>query len=115
MRRWVGVTSLLLLGACTVGPNYARPKTPVPERYAEAASPAGSDAELADWWRGFNDPLLDELVDRAVAQNLDVEAAASRIREARAREVVAGAAAMPEVDAQASASRQRISENAIPV
>jgi len=116
MRRWAGVASLLLLGACNVGPNYTRPKTPVPERYAEAASPAGStDAELADWWRGFNDPLLDQLVDRAVAQNLDVEAAASRIREARAREVVAGAAAMPEVDAQASASRQRISQNAIPV
>jgi NodT family efflux transporter outer membrane factor (OMF) lipoprotein len=50
-----------------------------------------------------------------LAQNLDVEAAAARIREARAREVVAGAAALPSVDAQASATRQRISENAIPV
>jgi multidrug efflux system outer membrane protein len=116
MRRWAGVTSLVFLGACTVGPNYGRPTTPVPERFSEAASPTGpSDAELADWWKGFNDPLLDQLVNRAIAQNLDIEAAASRIREARAREVVAGAAALPEVDAQASASRQRISENAIPV
>ena len=44
-----------------------------------------------------------------------IETAAARIREARAREIVAGAATLPQVDAQASASRQRISENAIPI
>jgi NodT family efflux transporter outer membrane factor (OMF) lipoprotein len=54
------------------------------------------------------------LVNRALAQNLDVEMAAARIREARARERVAGAAASPRVDAQGSVTRQRISENAIP-
>jgi len=105
-----------LLAACTVGPNYQRPAAPVPPSYAEphAADPA-SDASLASWWSGFADPELDKLVNRAVAQNLDVESAAARIREARAKERAAGAAAMPQVDAQASASRQRISENAIPV
>jgi NodT family efflux transporter outer membrane factor (OMF) lipoprotein len=84
--------------------------------FAEShAAAAASDPDLASWWHGFGDPELDKLVNRAIAQNLDVETAAARIREARARERVAGAAALPQVDAQASASRQRISENAIPV
>jgi NodT family efflux transporter outer membrane factor (OMF) lipoprotein len=106
----------LLLAACTVGPNYSGPPAAVPDSYAEAQSERGpTDTELAGWWSRFGDPLLDELVNRAIAQNLDVQSAAARIREARAREVVAGAAALPEVDAQTSATRQRISENAIPI
>jgi multidrug efflux system outer membrane protein len=106
----------LALGGCTVGPNYTRPTTPLPQRYVDAATQAGpTDADLAAWWGRFGDPLLDELINRALAQNLDVQAAAARIREARAREVVAGAVALPEVEAQASGTRQRISEHAIPV
>ena len=107
---------VVLLAGCTVGPNYRRPATPVPATFAEANNPSGlSDADLASWGRSFGDPELDRLVNRAVAQNLDVEAAAARIREARAREIVAGASSKPQVDAQASATRQRISENAVPV
>jgi outer membrane protein, multidrug efflux system len=110
------VFAALLLAGCTVGPNYSRPTVATPERFAETAAPAGAtDPELAAWWRIFGDPELDALVDRAVAQNLDVQTAAARIREARARELVAGAAALPEVDAQTSATRQRISKHAIPV
>jgi NodT family efflux transporter outer membrane factor (OMF) lipoprotein len=103
-----------LLAGCTVGPNYQRPATPVPEAFAEPSG-ASKSTDLASWWRGFSDPELDKLVNRAIAQNLDVQTAAARIIEARARERAAGAAALPQVDAQASASRQRISENAIPV
>jgi NodT family efflux transporter outer membrane factor (OMF) lipoprotein len=105
----------LLLAGCTVGPNYSRPATPVPPAFAEPhATTAATDAELAAWWTAFGDPKLDELVNRAVAQNLDVEDAAARIREARAQERVAGAAALPTVDATGSVTRQRISEHAIP-
>ena len=105
-----------LLAGCTVGPNYHAPAISTPEHYAEAQDSGGpSDAELAGWWSGFGDPQLSDLVNRALAQNLDVEMAAARIREARAREIVAGAARLPEVDAQGSVARQRISENAIPV
>src|SRR5579872_4006589 len=91
-----------LLTSCTLGPNYSRPATPVPDRFAEApVAPGASDAELAGWWSRFHDPLLTELIDKALAQNLDVQSAAARIREARAREIVVGAAALPQVDAQA--------------
>ena len=115
-RFYLGSGGLLALAACTVGPDYQRPTTPVPPTFAEPHDVAdASDVDLATWWRGFGDSELDKLVNRALAQNLDVETAAARVREARAREIVAGAAALPEVDATGSATRQRISEHAIPV
>jgi multidrug efflux system outer membrane protein len=105
----------LLLAGCTVGPNYHPPQTPVPASFAEAQRASASDVELSSWWSAFGDPQLNTLINRALAQNLDVETAAARISEARAQEIVAGAAGLPQVDAQASATRQRISEHAIPV
>jgi len=108
--------ALLLAGCTTVGPDYKQPEAAVPERYLEATpSTAASDIQLASWWRGFNDPQLSALIERALGQNLDIEAATARIREARALEKVAGAGASPQVAAQGSLNRQRISENAIPV
>jgi NodT family efflux transporter outer membrane factor (OMF) lipoprotein len=114
MKRGALLTALLV-SACTVGPNYQRPQVAVPGSFSKAGAATASDAELAAWWGAFHDPQLDALVQRALAQNLDLEAAAARIREARARETVAGAAGLPQVDAQSSVTRQRISENAIPV
>ena len=116
MRRGALTAAAALLTGCTVGPNYHSPAISTPERYAEAGAETSSvsDSELASWWGGFGDPQLSDLVNRALAQNLDVEMAAARIREARARERGAGAADLPQVDAQGSVTRQRISENAIP-
>jgi NodT family efflux transporter outer membrane factor (OMF) lipoprotein len=105
-----------LLAGCTVGPDYRRPTSPVPPAFAERHSDArADDAALSTWWRAFADPELDTLVNRAIAQNLDVQSAAARIREARARERAAGAAGSPQVAANGSVTRQRISENAFPV
>ena len=81
-----------LLAGCTVGPDYRPPAAAVPKHYSEPADSGANAAELAHWWRTFNDPELSSLVERAIALNLDVQTAASRIREARAREIVAGAA-----------------------
>jgi outer membrane protein, multidrug efflux system len=112
----IALVAAMLAGCTTVGPNYRQPAEPVPERFAETNATTGlGDAELAAWWAAFGDPQLSELVNRALAQNLDVQTAAARIREARAREIVAGAAGLPQVEAQGSVTRQRISENAIPV
>jgi len=105
--------ALLLAGCTTVGPNYHQPETPVPDRYVEAA--AAEQADLSTWWNGFSDPQLTTLVEQALRQNLDIEMATARIREARAQEGVAGAGSSPQLGAEASVTRQRISENAIPV
>ena len=115
MRPRFAVAALLLTGCTTVGPDYRRPDVATPAQYARAHDGQSlSDADLATWWRQFGDPQLDSLIARAVALNLDVQSAVARIREARARETLAGARNLPTLDAQASATRQRISENAIP-
>jgi NodT family efflux transporter outer membrane factor (OMF) lipoprotein len=86
---------------------------PVPDSYSEPQ--VAGQAQLDHWWTGFGDAELSGLVEQALKQNLDLEMAAARIREARAQEGVAGAGASPQVAAEASVTRQRISENAIPV
>jgi NodT family efflux transporter outer membrane factor (OMF) lipoprotein len=115
VKRAAVVLTVLLAGCTTVGPNYRQPVVAVPPHYQEAAASTARDAELAAWWRGFGDPQLSALIDLALVQNLEIQSAAARIREARALERAAGAAGLPQVDAQASTARQRISEHAIPV
>ena len=73
-----------LLAACAVGPDYAAPTTAAPEfRRADAAVLAEEPYEAA-WWRQFGDPTLDGLVERALADDLDLKIAAARVEESRA-------------------------------
>ncbi|HKT19625.1 MAG TPA: efflux transporter outer membrane subunit, partial [Stellaceae bacterium] len=78
----------------------------VPREWSKAAIGAsGQPAELATWWRGFQDPLLDQLVDQAVAGNLDLQLAQARIREARAARLAAASPLWPDLTGSASATR----------
>lgn len=94
-----------LAGACTVGPNYYRPAVPTPAVYSEAgrSTRAPSEADLSHWWAQFNDPILQDLVRRALDSNLDLAAAASRVREARFQERIAGAAEWPTINGTGTA------------
>src|SRR5439155_15465480 len=108
---------LLLIGGCTVGPNYQKPDIAVPSKWQEAQQ-TGIDtrsAELTRWWTAFNDPLLNSLVERAVRSNLDLRLAEARIREARASRAVTAAGEWPAVDVSSSYKRIRSSENAFAV
>lgn len=104
---------LTMSAACAVGPRYSRPAAPVPEIWSEA--PAGNvavadRATITRWWTAFQDPVLESLVARAVAGNLDLEIAAARVREARAARGIATSGALPQVDASAAYSRTQRSE-----
>ena len=85
----------------------------MPTHYAGATPTPADDAALAQWWTGFNDPTLNDLVTRALRDNLDLQTAASRIREARQQEIVAGAAAWPTLSAAPSFTYTQLSKNAI--
>jgi NodT family efflux transporter outer membrane factor (OMF) lipoprotein len=88
----------VLLCSCAVGPNYRAPDVPVPEHFPESASVnAASNADLSEWWQRFNDPELQSLISRSLDSNLDLQTAASRIRQAREQEVIAGSAELPSV------------------
>lgn len=109
-----GVWLVLLLGACTVGPNYGRVHSAVPAHWGEmpGSGLTAGPVRLARWWTLFEDRELDSLMERAVASNLDLRDAEARIREARAQRRVIAADAFPAVGVQASYARERSSENA---
>jgi NodT family efflux transporter outer membrane factor (OMF) lipoprotein len=98
-----------LLAACTLGPNYARPGVEAPAAYKEAqgwkpAVPRETEPR-GPWWKVFNDPQLDALLDQVEVSNQTIKAAEARVREARALTEQAQAAFFPIVTANASATR----------
>lgn len=72
------VLTATLVSGCMVGPDYVRPEVDVPQAwridYDEAAEVANTK-----WWTQFGDPVLDELIDTALRNNIDVRIAAARV------------------------------------
>lgn len=103
----------ILLSACTVGPDYVRPKSTLPAQWSglEGTQPQTDPADLARWWTLFRDPILDELIERAIASNKELRIAEARIVKARARRGVVAADGYPEVNARAAYSRTQNSSN----
>ncbi len=107
----------LWLGGCAVGPDYQAPHFSLPDFWR--ASPAQDKekkeetADKASWWRDFNDPVLDALMAKALAQNLDLRSAAARLREARAYEGGSRANLLPTINGSASYERSGNARNRI--
>jgi outer membrane protein TolC len=109
-----GLAVSTALAACTVGPDYTPPKTELaPFRNAADASAAqGHSAPPLDrWWTGFDDPILVTVVQRALNENLDLDAALARVRQARATASGAGVQLLPTVDLDASRTYEHQSLN----
>ncbi|WP_427185383.1 efflux transporter outer membrane subunit [Bordetella bronchialis] len=112
VRKLAGLSLAVALAGCAVGPDYSRPDTPLAPFHTALQAPAGTPASRAApaldrWWEGFDDPLLVSVVQRALEQNLDLAAALARVDQARAAAQAAGAALLPTVDANASATALR--------
>ena len=91
MRKQLSLIPFLLLGACTVGPNYAGPPKAIgsaatpPAGFARADNTLATTAPaVADWWTTLNDPMLTWLEERALASNPNVAVAQARLKQARA-------------------------------
>jgi len=98
----------LILGACTVGPDFQSP-THSGSKWKEGPATAGS--QLPDnWWRLFNDRELTRLVDRALLANNDLAAAKARVDTARALVGVDRARLFPTLNLNGSAGIARVSE-----
>lgn len=108
MRSAAVIVMGVLLAGCAMGPAYQPPELELPGAWPEhAVLEQAVAAELGEWWRRFEDPVLDRLIERALADNLELRLQAARIEEARARLGLARAEQWPTVGAQAEASRQR--------
>ncbi|MBE9604127.1 efflux transporter outer membrane subunit [Acetobacteraceae bacterium H6797] len=113
MTRLLHFLPLAALTACTVGPNFTEPKPEAPALWNEQArNPQAAITVQSDpdprWWRAFNDPILDSLVARTVAGNLDLQQAILRIAQARQNEAAARGTTLPSIGASGSYTRQQL-------
>ncbi|CAE6706096.1 Toluene efflux pump outer membrane protein TtgI [Paraburkholderia nemoris] len=108
----------LVMAGCTVGPNFEPPQTTTPDVFnrtqsAQAPSKAVESEFSQEWWKLFNDPVLDSFEQQLADANLDVAAASARLRQSRAEQRIAGAEEYPTLDGAASYDRERGSPNGI--
>jgi multidrug efflux system outer membrane protein len=119
-----------VVGGCTVGPNYKAPPTTVPPAYGSTTQPTAEASsrpstqpttqastqpaiDFTQWWKSFNDPMLNKLVDQARIANWDLKQAEGRVREARAQRAAVVSAYYPQVNSSADVSRFRNSANSV--
>ena len=117
--------ALAALSGCAVGPDFLRPRPPTVETYlpsqAPVLGPTGGDepaqrlrigaAVAADWWTLFHAESLDRVVQQAIADNRTLAAAKLTLAQAQQAVIQARGGLYPQIDAAASAERQRTSAN----
>ncbi len=111
----IGVMSA---GCAMVGPDFETPEADTAETWLEQQDERvkSEPTEDQEWWKSFNDPALDELIQRAYAQNLSLQIAGLRVYEARAALGVSVGRLYPQFQqATAAASTLELSENADPI
>jgi len=109
MCRRVLIVSVLLAG-CTVGPDYVKPEVDTPEQFRFQDQEA-QDTANTQWWTQFDDPVLDGLIEEALAYNKNVQIAAANVEEAAALLTQTRSQFFPQVGYQGSGARQRASES----
>ena len=102
----------VFFSACkSVGPDYERPKLSVPSQYSETADKNQTQSKISNtWWSQYQDPLLNNLIVKALQSNTNIKLAAARIEEANAAANEIGASTFPQVDLNAATTRSRVTE-----
>jgi len=120
MARALGLACVFGLGACAVGPNFARPTAPSATRYTADAL-RGEDASASDtmqhialgreiegnWWTLFRSDAIDQLVKQAVAHNRSLAASTATLKQARELALAQAGSRYPQVDLTAGVGRQQ--------
>jgi outer membrane protein, multidrug efflux system len=102
------------LAGCVTGPDYERPRSRLPEAWPnDEILSAEQPNDWSEWWRQYGDPTLDDLVQRALDGNLEIQLQTARVQEFRAHLGFARAERYPSLTAQAGVSRERTSGAAI--
>ena len=121
-RSWL-MPCLLLLNACSLGPDFNKPQEQTPQNWAElpavqraaasASAQFSADAVQQAWWRQFNDPLLSALIERALRENLSLRTAAAMLAQSRAQQGIAAADQFPQLNGNAAYTRMQASQKGI--
>jgi NodT family efflux transporter outer membrane factor (OMF) lipoprotein len=91
------------LAGCSLGPEYFTPDAALPVNFTlpptgNGLQSGGASPDLWQWWRTLRDPQLNELIDRAIQNNLDLKIALDRLQQARLQLIVIGAQALPQLN-----------------
>src|SRR5271154_2250153 len=92
----------LLLSGCMVGPDYRPPDTAMPGQFSEAQENVAA-SDMCEWWKQFDDPLLDTLIAEAIRGNFDVRIAVEKIVQMRGNYRMRASYLWPEIDLNAVA------------
>jgi NodT family efflux transporter outer membrane factor (OMF) lipoprotein len=100
------------MAGCNFAPAPAEiaPVTRLPDAFAESTGTSRQDATA--WWTSFGDPVLNRIVDTAIAANLDIREAVARVEEVRAQYRISNASIFPTVQASGDFSRSDVPANA---
>ena len=115
-RTLIASLSALAVSACAAGPNYVRPVLPAASSgpFLSQSSAVSADPIAADWWKLYNDPVLDGLVQDALSANTDIRIAVARLAKARATLSGARSDRLPQANIGASATYGRLPESQRP-
>jgi multidrug efflux system outer membrane protein len=109
--------ALIELDGCT--PTRVSDRVPllVPERWQNAPDTQSVSApkDLSEWWKGFGDSVLNDLIDQALAANHDLRISKARVREAKAISTVAESALYPSIDLFSFGGREKRIDRVFPV
>lgn len=116
VRTGLALAVAFTLSACAVGPDYRPPEPVTPDSWhqlpATGVRVESPDApSLAAWWTTLNDPQLNELIEKALAENKTVKQTYARVVQARAQRAIAGAGFWPNLDASTGATHSESESN----
>ncbi|MBN2479831.1 MAG: efflux transporter outer membrane subunit [Parachlamydiales bacterium] len=111
MKKYIFV--FILFTGCMMGPDYKKPVVLMPNEFSEISDKNDNITSLKDWWKQFDDPSLDNLIELAIKKNYNLKIALEKIEETRAFYRIKKADLFPEIDMTASAIRYGISKNII--
>jgi outer membrane protein, multidrug efflux system len=114
-KKIVSLFCLFLGLGCAVGPDYKKQDPSAPAQYGSlekgiSTGERGGSQFLTSWWKIFDDEILNDLIEKAVANNHDMRIAAARVRQARALSGVASSKLYPEGGATGAYAAYRRNE-----
>lgn len=110
---WRYIAILVVLSACTFGPNYKKPDVSniTPKDWHWKIAEPKDTVPKGEWWKIFDDLVLNELETGAVVGNQNLQAAVARVDEARAVARISRSRFFPELSLDPSFKRERTSAN----
>ncbi len=107
--------ALLLLAACSIGPDYVKPEIKIPDKWQKENVFEYGQMRLEKWWKTFGDSSLDILIETARDNNPDIKIAENCLKEAGLSRAISKSLLFPTIDTSGYIKRARFSETQEPL